>query len=111
MKKLVIVSFLVLSLAAIAYAADCSTLTFITESLPTFTIGSPAHFDIEVIGGTAPYHFDLTGGTMPDGLHLTGSGGIRGKATTVTDDTIFVTVTDANGCHLTSAFAIRVDNP
>ena len=111
MKKVLIVSLLVLSLAAIAYAADCSTLTFLTESLPGFTVGSPAHFNIEVIGGQAPYHFDLTGGTMPDGLHLTGSGGIRGKATAVADDTIFVTVTDANGCQLTSAYAVRVDNP
>jgi hypothetical protein len=109
MKKILIVSFLVLSLAAIAYAADCSTLTFITESLPGFTVGSSTHFDIEVIGGTGPYHFALTGGTMPAGLHLTGSGGIRGVPTTVTDDTIFVTVTDANGCQLTSAFAIPVD--
>jgi len=111
MKKLFIVSLVVLSLAAIAYAADCSTLTFITESLPGFTVGSPAHFDIEVSGGTAPYHFAVTGGVLPPGMHITGSGGVRGVPTTVADVTVFVTVTDANGCQLTSAYAVRSDNP
>lgn len=109
MKKLIILSFLVLCLAPLVHAQDCSTLTFITESLPQFTVGQSAHVDIEAIGGTPPYHFEIISGALPAGLHMSSTGKIRGVPTEVADTTIFVTVTDANGCQLTSAFAVRVD--
>src|SRR5207237_3564330 len=108
MKKVFIVSILALCFAPLVHAQDCSTLTFITESLPQFTVGQPAHFDIEAVGGTPPYHFTVTGGTLPAGLHITGSGNIRGVPTEEADTTVFVELTDANGCHLTQAFAVRV---
>ena len=109
MKKLVILSFLVLCFAPLAHAQDCSTLTFITESIAEFTVGQAAHFDIEAIGGTPPYHFEIISGALPAGLHMNSNGKIRGVPTEVADTTIFVTVTDANGCQLTSAFAVRVN--
>jgi hypothetical protein len=98
---------IVLLFAAVAAQSDCSTLTILTESLPDFAVGQPAHFDLEAIGGTAPYHFEVTAGELPAGMHLTGSGGFRGVPTTPIDTTVFVTVTDANGCTLTMAYAIR----
>jgi hypothetical protein len=92
-----------------AGAADCSTLTFLTESLPGFFVGQPANFQIEAIGGTPPYHFELVDGTLPAGLHLNSNGKITGKPTAVADTTIFVQLTDSAGCTLTQAFAVRVD--
>ena len=107
MKKTALLG-IVLFFAAIAAQSDCSTLTILTESLSDFTLGQPAHFDLEASGGTAPYHFEVTGGTLPAGMHLTASGGFRGVPTELIDTTVFVTVTDASGCTLTMAYAIRV---
>jgi hypothetical protein len=98
---------LLLSAAAVD-AADCSTLTFLTESLPDFPVGQPVHADLQVIGGTAPYSFAVSEGTLPAGLHLTPNGQLRGVPTEVTDTTVFFTVTDANGCTLTMAYPVRV---
>ena len=109
MKKLfcVVVVLALVATAAVAQS-NCSTLTILTESLPDFVLGSPAHAEIEAIGGTAPYHFDIFAGAFPQGLHLTGSGQIRGVPKELADTTVFITVTDAQGCTLTQAYAVRV---
>jgi hypothetical protein len=91
-----------------AGAADCSTLTFITESLPDFQLNQPAQFQIQAVGGTPPYHFQIVDGTLPAGLHLNSNGKINGKPTEVTDTTILVQLTDSAGCTVTQAFAVRV---
>jgi hypothetical protein len=93
---------------AAAGAADCSTLTFLTESLNDFQLNQPVNFQIEGIGGTPPYRFEITDGTLPASLHLNANGKITGKPTEVADTTIFVLLTDSSGCHLTQAFAVRV---
>lgn len=108
MKKVFFLAALVLCVAPFAYG-QCETLTFLTESLPTFGLNDPAHFDIEVVGGTGPYSFAVTDGAFPDNLHMNSQGKIRGKGTEVADTTVFITVTDANGCTLTQAFAVRVE--
>jgi hypothetical protein len=92
-----------------AGAADCSTLTFLTESLNDFQLNQPVNFQIEAIGGTPPYRFEITDGALPAGLHLNANGKITGKPTEVADTTIFVLLTDSSGCHLTQAFAVRVN--
>jgi hypothetical protein len=95
---------------AVSVFATCQYLTFITESLPAFFVGQPACFQIEVWGGTAPYTFQITSGSLPPGLSMSSSGKITGTPTTAGYDwTIFVKVTDANGCHLTQAFAVMVE--
>jgi hypothetical protein len=106
-KKTLLLALSLFFLAVVAQS-DCSTLTFLTENLPDFTLGQHAHFDIEAIGGTAPYHFQITGGAMPAGLHMTGSGQIRGVPQELADTTVFITVTDSAGCDLTIAYPVRV---
>lgn len=108
MRKRVLIATLALALATTAFA-NCNLLTFITESLPGFFVNEPASFAIEVWGGTAPYTFTITSGALPSGLSMSSAGVISGTPTAVADTTIFVRVTDANGCQLTQAFAVRVD--
>ena len=109
MRKVVLVGILSLCVAVSAFAT-CQYLTFITESLPGFYVGTPASFAIEVWGGTAPYTFQITSGSLPPGLSMSSAGVISGTPTTAGYDwTIFVKVTDANGCHLTQAFAVMVE--
>lgn len=108
MKRLVL-PLLLLLVASVVYAqVDCSTLTFQTESLPEFHLGEAAHFDIQAVGGTPPYTFTIYSGAFPAGLHMNSKGKIRGTPTELADTTVFVTLTDANGCNLTQAFAVRV---
>lgn len=92
-------------------ASQCSTLTFLTESLPDFHLGQPANFQIEAIGGTPPYRFEITGGALPAGLKFKKDGTIKGVPTELADTTIFVKLTDSAGCTLTQAFAVRVVSP
>lgn len=108
MKKLILSALFLMILAPVAAYADCSTLTFLTESLPQFTVGQPAHFDIEAIGGTPPYTFTIYSGAFPNGMHMTAKGKIRGVPTEEADTTVFVTLTDAEGCTITQAYAVRV---
>jgi hypothetical protein len=111
MKRFFVLGALLVCFATAAAAQDCSTLTILTESIPQSTVGVPFNFQIEAIGGTGPYHFTAFDGELPAGLHLTGSGKIVGKPREVADTTFFVTVTDANGCTLTQAYAVRTELP
>jgi len=83
-------------------------LTFITESLPDFTVGVAKQFNIQASGGTPPYLFTITQGTLPAGLTLGRRGKLSGVARRPADRTVFVRVNDAGGASLTQAFAIRV---
>jgi hypothetical protein len=86
-----------------------SQLTFITESLPDFTVGVLSSVILEVSGGTPPYKFKITQGNLPQGLVLSKAGKISGKPTKKADTTVFVKVKDNAGGGLTQAFAVRVD--
>ena len=89
-----------------------SQLTFITESLPGFTVGEPQQVDLEVSGGTPPYHFEITQGQFPESLNLSDEGTISGTVMEVVDDTtVFIKVTDAEGSSLTQAFDVQVLEP
>jgi len=85
-----------------------STLTFITESLPTFTLGEPEQVDLEVSGGTAPYTFEITEGELPDGLNLSEGGRISGSVTENVGTTVFIKATDDADSSLTQAFDVQV---
>ena len=88
-----------------------ASLTFITESVPDFTVGVAGHFDFVVSGGTAPYSFAITQGTLPKALELGIKGRISGVARRQADTTVFIKVTDKVGASLTQAFAVRVARP
>ena len=89
-------------------ASNRSTLTFITESLPDFTVGISKQVDVDVSGGTGPYRFETTQGTLPKGLKLSEEGRLSGTARTEADTTVFIKVKDKVGAALTQAFAVRV---
>ena len=86
-------------------------LTFITESVPDFTVGVAGHFDFVASGGTPPYHFTITQGTLSRGLTLSKTGRLSGTARRPADTTVFIKVTDILHHTLTQAFPIRVTAP
>jgi putative Ig domain-containing protein len=88
-----------------------STLTFITESLPTFTVGESQQVDIEASGGKPPYSFEITEGELPEGLNCSQGGRISGIVTESAGTTVFIKVTDDVGSSLTQAFDVQVLEP
>ena len=92
-----------------AAAPDCSTLTFITESLPAFFVGTPANFQIEASGGTPPYRFKITTGALPPNLSMDSDGLITGTPTMAANTTIFVRLKDHGPCTVTQAFQVSVE--
>jgi hypothetical protein len=111
MKRFALVLLLLVCCIPLASAQSTCTLTFQTESLPDFHLGTPVNFTIEGVSGTEPYTFTLAGGTLPAGLHLNKHGKLTGNPTEVTDTIILINLTDAAGCQINQAFDIRVVTP
>jgi hypothetical protein len=89
-----------------------STLTFLTEDLPAFTIGEPYDQILYVEGGFAPYTFAIESGDLPDGIQLSSNGVVAGTPTDDTGDTtVFITATDGMGANVTQAFDCEVSEP
>ncbi|MEO8378344.1 MAG: putative Ig domain-containing protein [Acidobacteriota bacterium] len=109
MRKSLLVAAILLCVTSAAYGT-CQYLTFLTESLPDFTVGVYGSTTIDVWGGTAPYTFTITSGSLPPGLTMSSGGVISGTATAEADNTVFVKVTDSLGCHLTNAYPVRAYN-
>ena len=86
-----------------------STLTFITESIPQFTVGVFQEFAIEVSGGAPPYSFEVTQGTLPPGLNLNSDGTISGTPTTAGTFTPFFKLTDSAGDQRTQAMEVTIE--
>jgi hypothetical protein len=91
--------------------AATSTLTFITEVIPPFTLGAFQEFDLEASGGTPPYAFEITQGSLPAGLSFDSSGKISGTAESPGTSTVYFKVTDAAGDDLTQAMEVYVTSP
>jgi putative Ig domain-containing protein len=88
-----------------------STLTFITESLPAFTVGESQQVDLEASGGKPPYSFEITEGELPEGFNCSQGGRISGIVTESAGTTVFIKVTDDVGSSLTQAFDVQVLEP
>jgi hypothetical protein len=106
-KKIAVLTLLLLSLGS--YAAATCFVDFITESLPSFTVGVPANFQIDVCCGTPPYTFTIYSGSFPPGMSMSSSGKITGTPTTVGFYTVCITLTDSVGCHTTRCYEIYVE--
>ncbi|MEA2328406.1 MAG: hypothetical protein QOE68_3365 [Thermoanaerobaculia bacterium] len=76
-----------------------------------FVVGQPSQFQIEGVSGTEPYTFTLVDGAFPAGLHMNKHGKITGVATEIADTTVIVNLTDAAGCQINQAFAVRTVAP
>jgi hypothetical protein len=87
---------------------DNSTLTFLTESLPEFTIGEYYDQTVYVEGGFAPYTFAIESGEFPDGIQMSTNGVVAGTPTDSGDTTVFITATDGTGVNETQAFECEV---
>ena len=92
-------------------AQSQSTLTFITESIPDFTVGVRQHVNIEASGGTPPYRFEITDGKLPRGLRFYKIGRISGTAREEGSVTVFVELRDRERDSLTQAFNIQTVAP
>jgi large repetitive protein len=88
---------------------DISTLTFMTESLPRFTVGEDYDQILQVEGGFAPVTFAIESGEFPDGIQLSSWGVVAGTPTDDSGDTtVFITATDGTGANITQAFECEV---
>lgn len=87
-----------------------STLTFITESLPTFFVGVPANFTIQAVGGKAPYTFRVTQGSLAP-LRLSRNGVISGTPTAPNNTTVLVSLTDSArpAATVNQAFSVNIE--
>jgi Putative Ig domain len=109
MKRLLLLTACALFLSFMASSASAQCLlTFQTEVLPPVTAGQPYNFQIEAVSGTEPYRFEVYQDMIPEGFHLTPKGRLHGRIDEPMDTTVWVTVTDAQGCSLTQAFTLQV---
>ena len=90
--------------------ATTSTLTFLTESLPAFTVNFWQKTAILATGGTPQYSFRITDGTLPEGLTFNSSGSLWGTPAESGTWTIFVKLSDSLGAALTQAFELYVED-
>ena len=105
-KYLLLAAFLLLATSA-AYGQQC-LLTFQTEVVFPFFVDTPGQFQFEAVSGTPPYKFEVFDNTLPAEFKLTQKGKLIAKPSAETEFVLFVTVTDAAGCHLTQAFNVVV---
>ena len=106
MKKIAVISLLLLSLGTVAYAV--CFIDFISESVDPFYVGVPGSFQLDVCCGTPGYTFTVHSGSFPAGVSMSSSGLISGTATTEGYTTVCITVTDSVGCHTTRCYEIYV---
>lgn len=85
-----------------------STLAFLTESLPGFTVGQQSSCQLQATGGTKPYNFRVSSGTLPQGLRFNRNGQIAGTPLAAGDTTISFEVDDAASAKATQAFDLQV---
>ncbi|MDQ3820266.1 MAG: Ig domain-containing protein [Acidobacteriota bacterium] len=88
-----------------------SELQFLTEDIPSFTVGQAGSYVLKAAGGTPPYTFWTSSGALPDGLLINSGGEIYGTPYEAGDATVFFGVADAESAQTVQAFDIEVSTP
>jgi hypothetical protein len=111
MRKILFVAVLLLCAAPAFAVCTTNTLALWTESFPLLHVNEYVDFQIEAVGGTPPYTFTVTtlGDPLPPNLSLTSDGRLQGTPTVDGYFTIFIRLTDAEGCTFVQAFALEID--
>ncbi len=94
--------------AALTLIVSSPIVTFITNSLPSGTIGVLYNQSLAVIGGNGPYSFVVNSGVLPTGLTLSQSGLIAGTPTGLGNFVFDVRATDSKGQTSTAAFLVGI---
>ncbi len=106
MKKIAVLSILLMSLGSYA-AAACYT-DILNEFVNPFYVGVPGSSQLEACCGTPGYTFTIHSGALPAGLSMDSNGLISGTATSAGYSVVCITVTDSVGCHTTRCYEVYV---
>jgi hypothetical protein len=107
-KKVLVLSILLLVLASLAYAS-CSTLDITDEGLGGWFVNTAGSFQIHACCGTAPYTWSVSSGSFAPGVSMNSSGLISGTPTATGEYLVCIKVTDAAGCTLTRCYFQEVN--
>ncbi len=104
---------LLLASGALAQSADPTRLRFVTQSLPTGTVGRLYDTTIKVQGGQGPFQWTLTKGALPPGIRLQGNtGAISGTPARVGVFRFSIHVVDqGTNAKIDREFVIEVQGP
>ena len=108
MKKVLILSILLVVLAPLAYSS-CSTLDITDEGLGGWTLNAANSFQIHACCGTAPYTWSVSSGAFAPGVSMNSSGLISGTPTSTGEFFVCIKVTDSAGCTLTRCYFQEVN--
>ncbi|MCU1228656.1 MAG: peptidase in kexin sedolisin [Acidobacteria bacterium] len=108
MKKVLILSILLLIVAPFAYPS-CGTLDILEEGLGGWTVGTAGSLQLHACCGTAPYTWSVSSGSFAPGVTMNSSGLISGTPTAAGYYFVCVKVTDAAGCTLTRCYFQEVN--
>ena len=109
MKKILVVSLLLLLVSTVAYPA--CLLDILSESIPDGFVNQAYSFQLQACCGTTPYTYSIHSGSLPAGLSLSSSGLISGTPTTAGYTTVFIRITDSASpaCTLVRAYDVWVN--
>ena len=109
MKKIVVVSLLLLLVSTVAYPV--CLLDILSESIPDGFVNQAYSFQLQACCGTTPYTYSIHSGSLPAGLSLSSSGLISGTPTTAGYTTVFIRITDSAtpACTLVRAYDVWVN--
>jgi prepilin-type N-terminal cleavage/methylation domain-containing protein len=86
-------------------------LTILTTALPEGDVGVPYYQTVIAYGGSMPYTYEITSGALPAWANSAdlSAGEIDGSLPTLGTSSFTVTVTDAAGTQVSSAFSLKIN--
>ena len=86
----------------------CASISLSPVGLLAGSQGVAYSQTLTATGGAPTYTFAVVAGGLPGGLSLSASGGLTGTPSAPISTNFTVTVTDANGCGVTQAYALTI---